>query len=366
MESLILVILVILTVVTVGLILAAYGFRIYHTFKVNEQASFRKKMLPLVYQYMDDGQDYDRFERILKSSNDLQLFAALLYELIDEFEGVERERLQSLLHLPALYKQKLSKLNSGRASNQIRACYYFGRLIHLRESVSDRIEWLLDSPNEYVSYAASSAMMASDDVTLRARALEHNCKTPGVSRLSIIELMYQFHQADMGQYEEEAEVLKNLIADHYTQEKARLVLIRGVADIGYHQLVDFLYEQLLDKFRSDQDGQITVALIDALGKFEYGPLTAFLSRFGLSSPRGNVRLAAVLNLAKIDPLSNVELFVKMLDDKSSRVRIASAYALAQCGREGLLTLSNRMGSDKLSETVIRRIVQETGGIQYVG
>lgn len=366
MESLILVILVILTIVTLGLILAAYGFRMYHTLKVNEQVAFREKLLPLIYQYMDDGLDYDRFERILKSSNDLQLFAALLYELIDEFEGVERERLQALLHLPALYDQKLAKLNSGMASNQIRACYYFGRLIQLRESVSDRIEWLLDSHNEYVSYAASSAMMASDDVTLRARALEHNCKTPGVSRLSIIELLYQFHQADLEQYEEEAEILKNLIADHFTQEKARLVLIRGVADIGYHQLVDFLYEQLLDKFRSDQDGQITVALIDALGKFEYGPLATFLSRFGLSSPRAVVRYASVQNLASIDPISHVELFVKMLDDKSSRVRIASAYALAQCGREGLLTLSGRLGTEKLSDTVIRRIVQETGGLQHVG
>lgn len=366
MESLILVILVILTFVTISLILSAYGFRIYHTFKVNEQAAFRKKMLPLIYQFMDDGQDYDRFERILKSPTDLQLFAALLYELIDEFEGDERERLQALLHLPALYDQKLGKLNSGRSSNQIWACYYFGQLIHLRESVSDRIEWLLDSPDEYVSFAASSAMMASEDVAIRARALEHNCKTPGVSRLSVIELMYQFHKADLGQYEEEAEILKSLISDHYTQDKARLVLVRGVADIGYHQLVDFLYEQLLDKFRADSDGHLTVALIDALGTFEYGPLAAFLARFGLTSPRAIVRYASVQNLASIDPISHIEMFVKMLDDKSSRVRIASAYALAQCGREGLLSLTGRLGSDKLSETVIRRIVQETGGMQYVG
>jgi hypothetical protein len=61
----------------------------------------------------------------------------------------------------------------------------------------------------------------------------------------------------------------------------------------------------------------------------------------------------------------VELFVKMLDDKSSRVRVASAYALAQCGREGLMTLMNRQGTSMLSEAVIRRIVSETEATQYV-
>jgi HEAT repeat protein len=365
MEPLIFVLLAVFFIVAIGLIVAAYAFRFYHTFKLSEHVQFRNKMLPLIYEFMDEGTNYVRFKRMLTTPSELQNFATVLYELIEEFEGEERERLQKLLHLPALYTQKLQKLNSGNPESQIRACYYFGRLIYLRESVSDRIEWLLDSRDEYVSFAAASAMMASEDVGLRAKALIHHCITPGISRLSIIELMYQFHKQELEQGEQESEVILNLIQNDDTTDTAKLVLIRGTADIGYHQLIDFLYSYLMDRFKGDDTGLISVALIEALGRFEYGPLMSFLTRFGVTSPRGAVRFAAVRVLSQVDAQAHVELFVKMLDDKSSRVRVASAYALAQCGREGLMTLMNRQGTSMLSEAVIRRIVSETEATQYV-
>jgi hypothetical protein len=265
---------------------------------------------------MDDGSNYSRFKRLLKTKREIQYFASILYEFIDELDGEERQRLQKLLRLPILYEQKVRKLNSGIQNNQIQACFYFGRLIYLRESVTDRIEWLLDVENEHVSYAAASALMASDESSVRGRALYKQCVKENVSRLSIIELLYQFHRPKLEQFDEEAQLLRDILSDESITDISRIVLIRGIADIGYYQLIDFLYEFLIDHYKADKSGSLTISLINALGKFEYEPVVDFILRRSAKSVFADVRQASVQVLVTLDARKYVNFFVTMLDDKS--------------------------------------------------
>jgi len=366
MGILIFAIVVFLTIVTSSLIAVAFGFRLYHTWESGNSIEFRTRILPLIFEYMEDGSNYSRFKRLLKSKREIQYFAAILYEFIDELDGEERQRLQKLLRLPTLYEQKLRKLNSGNPNSQIQACFYFGRLIYLRESVTDRIEWLLDVENEHVSYAAASALMASDDPNVRGRALLKQCVKEQISRLSIIELLYQFNRPKLEQFEVEAELLREILSNDSITNVSRIVLIRGIADIGYYQLIDFLYEYLIDHYKSDKVGGLTIALLHALGKFEYKPVVDFILRRSSKSDLADVRQASIQVLVTLDTRKYVQHFVMMLDDKSSRVRIAAAYALAKCGSEGLQVLLSRPDSPQLSEKVFKRILTEATGGQYVG
>lgn len=319
----------------------------------------RKECLPKILEFVFDRDDLDAsmVESGVRTKADYQPVLSLLYELLDDIEGDESERIRLILGITVFraYHQKL--LSSRNKDNRIAACKYYSHIIDLTDKEYERLEKMLGDSSVLVIHSAASAIMSSPNVIRRIHALAAVSRRKSISRLAILELLNEYHHTDKDQMDEEAEQLLHLIKADHIQTDHLAIIIKGICDIGYVSIIDELYLLIENGFADDRE-LVLEALIYTIGRFQYGIVVDQILQKYQDDRRPRIRRACAEMLESlVDPLYGPNL-LKLAMDQEFSVRIKSVYALAALGPEGTEYLKVLQKESPENRLMIQSIVSE--------
>lgn len=294
----------------------------------------KNRLYPPILMYLDEDVPLeDVFDVISDKGINYSIFENILYDLAENIEGDQYDRLQKLLKHESLYTYHKNQLESNNELKLIKACRYFSHLISLDRNVVSDVEALLTSGNQLLAHAAASAMMASQDVSDRIIALSTLSVRKKISKMAILELLYEYHRPELDQIDEEARQLRRLIRNELVPEKHLSLLIKGIAELGYLMLADDLYRMFRDEYRYDVTGDLTEAYIFAMGLLNYSEAAPLIRSYIYSEWR-HVRKACATALKEFEGEENLKALFNQLYDRDFEVRFLAARGLADFGEKG--------------------------------
>lgn len=305
----------------------------------------REELYPLILSYMiEESDDLSALESSLSTKDDIEVLLTIMYEIMDSVEGDEIYRLRDILAISAIRSNRFRLLKTAVGNNQLKACAYYARLAQFTPEEFDLFKAFLYQDKLILAHTAATALMNAEQVEHRYLALQAMMVRRRVSRLSILDLIYQFHNRQQDQMDEEAEKLLELIHDTSLPTDNVAVCIKAICEIGYVTISMDLFE-LLESGYWNSSGTVTEALIFAMGRFELGFTAEAIAQRYLDDPRIQVRRAAVESLDRFYDTSLIPMFHKAALDSAFVVRLKSIYALA--------------GFGELAKPVLDQLSQET-------
>jgi len=321
----------------------------------------REELYPLILSYMiDDSEQLISIQKALQRQDDILVLLTIMYEIMDSVEGDEIERLRDILGIEKIRINRRKLLHSDIKDNQIQACSYFARLARFNEEDFELFQRFLHSDQLMLAHTAATALMKVDQVEYRFIALSAIMQRQRVSRLAVLDLVYQFHNRINDQMDEEAEKLLELIKDRSLPIDNIAVCIKGICEIGYVTIAMELFE-LLESGYWDASGTVTEALIYAMGRFELGFTSDAIANRYLQDPRAHVRRAAVETLDRFNDEELLPVFHKFAKDSAFVVRLKSIYALAAFGELAKPILDQLSEETDEMRTLIKGIRAEVEG-----
>lgn len=319
----------------------------------------RKECLPKILEFVFEKDDMDAsmVANGVRTKADYRPVLSLLYELLDDIEGDESERIRLILGISIFREFHHKLLNSGNKDNRIAACKYYSHIVDLTDEEYQRLENMLNDSSVLVIHSAASAIMSSPDVTRRINALSAVSRRKSISRLAILELLNEYHHTDKDQMDEEALHLLELIRDERIPSVHLAILIKGICDIGYISIIDELY-LLIESGFADERELVLEALIYTMGRFHYGVVVDPILEKYQTDGRPRIRRACAEMLESlVDPLYGPNL-LQLAKDQEFSVRIKSVYALAALGTEGTEYLNVLQKESPEHRLMIQSIVSE--------
>ncbi len=253
-----------LTVTTFILFVVTVAMRLKQNRDEKRINEYREKLLPLVFEYLEENVEAVTFEKLL-GSNALKyrVFEETIVKLLRNVEGEEAEKLKRLLMIDSLYKYHLKQLKEGSDVVKIEACNYFRYTNIVRGDVVYILGKFVQSDNTYLAFSAASALMASDTLKDRMHAMETFTKREGISKMALLELFYRFKHDNKSQTTEEAAFLEALISEKSLSTKKRALLIRCVSESNYYLMIKPLQSWLESRDEFWKEPDVLSALIDS-------------------------------------------------------------------------------------------------------
>ncbi|MCH8524411.1 MAG: HEAT repeat domain-containing protein [Balneolales bacterium] len=336
-----------LVLITITMYLFASSVLVRNAHKREEYLIERKKeeLYPIILSYMiEDNDDMQQLEEHVKGKVDIHVLLTIMYEIMDSVEGDEIDRLKDILAIDVVRQDRRKLLRSKNVENRIQACAYYSRLARFDEEEFIFFERFLYSDKLMLAHTAATALMSAENIDYRFLALSAMMKRKRVSRMAILDLLYQFHNRHNDQMDEEAEKLLAIIHDRSLPTDNIAVCIKAICEIGYVTIAMDLFE-LLESGYWNKSGNVTEALIYAMGRFELGFTADSIAERYLSDPRVQVRRAAVEALERFQDESLINSFHKAAKDTEFIVRLKSIYALA--------------GFGEIAKPILNQLAQET-------
>jgi hypothetical protein len=303
----------------------------------------KEQLYPLILDYMvEESSDKDPIIQLVRRKEEITPFVKIMYELLDSVDGNEVGRLKELLGIPyvQLYHARLLRKKNKNALMQ--SCAYFARLGTFSDGEYDTLRKHLDHPSLLMVHAASTAIMATDDVAKRTHAFRKVLVRQRVSRLSLLDLLYLYHYRPIDQMEEESKYLFELIRDKTIPDHNIAMLIKGICDIGYVNLGLNLFELIEQDYWLDSD-LVSDALVYAMGRFGYGFAADLIVEKFASHERALLRRSCAGALEAFNDDAYAPVLYQLAADHEFSVKVKAIYALAglgDLGRDYLDQLSN--------------------------
>ncbi|MDZ7758242.1 hypothetical protein [Rhodohalobacter sp.] len=255
---------ILLTVATFILFTLTVVMRLKQNRDEKRMNGYREKFLPLIFEYMEENIEVSSFENLLGSSAlKYRVFEETIIKLLKNVEGEESEKLKRLLMIDPLYKFHMKQLKEGNNVVKIEACNYFRYTKIVRGDVLYILGKFVQSDNIYLAFSAVSALLASDNLSDRIKALETFIKREGISKMALLELFYRFKHDNKNQTKEEAAFLEALISDKSLSTKKRALLIRCVSESNYYLMIKPLQNWLESRDELWKEPEVLSALIDS-------------------------------------------------------------------------------------------------------
>lgn len=284
--------------------------------------------------YMEGERSISHFESIFSGRGvEFTAFKQIIFELLVNIEGEEADKLRQLLQLDPVYRYHCDLLDSFLFQNRVTAYNYFNYIQLGDDDVIKKIMKDLQSNVQLIAFSAASAMMACTNAFYRGRALEAIVRREEISRMAILEMLYNFHYEDAEALDEEAEILKRLITKTHYPAKNIGILIQGISEIGYHQLPPLLNKKLYSNTSRWNHPEILSALIEAMGNFYYEEASPGIRRY-IYHESQIVRRACVNALAKLPTPENLKALYNMLFDSEIEIKFRAVEALINSGKKG--------------------------------
>ena len=351
----------VLLLITLYLLASSVLVRNAHLREKHYQDKKKELYYPLILAYMVyEDDNLDELRSYIKSDDDILPLLVILYEIMDSVEGDEIERLRDMLALEPIRKYQYRMLSSTHYVNRMDACAYYARLGRLTEEEYKRVSVYLTNQMLMLAHSSATAVMSSSNVEHRKAALKAILLRQRISRLAILDLIYQFHNNEFDQMDEEAEILLELIEDRTFPHDNTSMLIKSACEIGYVTMAIDLVSMLENGYWDDS-ALITEALIYAMGRFSLGFTAEVLIEKYLKDPRPNVRRAVAATLESFDEPEHAEHFYTLAKDEEFAVRLKAIYALAGLGETGAVYLKQLSAETSEMRNLIRGVVAEVEG-----
>ena len=299
---------IILILVTIYLFISSLIVRFAHNRRERYHQNKRKECLPIILEYVfeSDTPDLSKIEKSIRSEKDFNSVLSLIFELLEDVEGNEINRLRSILGIKKIREYHLRLLKKGNRDGKIQACIYYSKLSDQSYSEKNLLKKLLKNSSLLVAHSAATALMADNDPRIRFLALEAISKRSRVSKLAILELLYLFHNTEIDQMDAEAHLLIGLILNQEIPDDHVGIIVKGITDIGYVTMSDNLFLILQHKVVHNRD-LVLESVIYAIGRLQFGIAAEWILDRYKSDPRPRIRRACA---AMIDYLGviNVNYF----------------------------------------------------------
>lgn len=320
-----------ITLVLFGTSLYARARHRAHERRLQELKDF---YFPKIMEYVEGRRSRESFNELFSGRGvDFVAFEEVITGLIEQIEGEEVDKLQYLLELPVIANYHLKQLRSRNDIERIKACNYISYVKLTSEEVTRQVEENLYSDNRILVFSAATALMSSRVLDVRARALRTVLERGTLSGMAVLEMLYKFHKPVLSQMEREADKLKEIIRESEAQPESLSYAIRGVAEIGYTPLSEFLHDLLRDKRSRWQHPVVLCALVHALGGFYYGEASADIRRL-IYHPSPRVRMACVDALGNLPEEENLKALYNLLYDRELKIRYRAVERLLEAGERG--------------------------------
>ncbi|MCH8494190.1 MAG: HEAT repeat domain-containing protein [Balneolales bacterium] len=351
----------VLLLITLYLLASSVLVRNAHLREKHYQETKKEIYYPLILAYMvHEDDNLDELRSYIETEDDILPLLLILYEIMDSVEGDEIERLRDMLALELIRKYQFRMLSSTHYVKRMDACAYYARMGRLTEDEFNRVSVFLTDKMLMLAHASATAVMSSKDVNHRKTALKSILLRQRISRLAILDLIYQFHNNESDQMDEEAAILLELIEDRTFPHDNISMLIKSACEIGYITLAMDLVAMLENGYWDDS-ALITEALIYAMGRFSLGFTSEVLIEKYLTDPRPNVRRAVAATLESFDEAEHAEHFYTLAKDVEFAVRLKAIYALAGLGDAGSVYLRQLSAETSEMRNLIRGVVAEVEG-----
>lgn len=321
----------------------------------------RDELYPFILGYMMEEIDsLDDLSKTLRNKEDISALLTIMYEIMDSVEGDEVNRLRHILAIDRIRKNSLRLLKSSRNTDQLQACAYYSRLGTFTDEELSHFKKFLFSDKLMLAHTAATSIMTLQDVEQRYFALITILGRQRISRMAVLDLIYQFHNRSHDQMDDEAEKLLELIHNRTLPPDNVAVVIKAICEIGYVTIAMELFE-MLESGYWDNAPIITESLIYAVGRFELGFTADSIAERYLSDPRTHIRRAAVETLERFNDEELLPLFEQSAKDPEFVVRLKSIYALAAFGELAKPILDKLASETDEMRNLIRGVVAEVGG-----
>jgi HEAT repeat protein len=350
---------IVLISLTVYLILSSVIFRFINNRRKARYDAKKEECLPKILDYVFSGSDVDTssIQTGLKKRSDFIPVLALIYELLDDVEGSETDRIREVLGIKVFREFHRKLLKSSNRDDKIMACRYYSHLKTFDEKEHKSLNRLLSDKSLLVVHSAAVAIMSLTVVARRSEALVATLKRPSISKLAILELLYLYHHTEIDQMDEEAEALLNIIKNEQIPDNHLAILIKGICDIGYVTLADPFFNLIESNFGKNRE-LVAEALIYAMGNLQYGIATdTILDRY-LNDPRPRLRRACAALIELLQDADYAEQLFILAKDPEFSVRVKAIYALAVIGDAGRSILKRLTEQTSELKIMIRNIVAE--------
>lgn len=345
-------VMLVLVILTLGLFVVSIIARFRHRqydLKVN---ALNEKFYPVILSYLNDDITEDEIEDIFSGQGlEYSVFEDIIFEMLQNLEGEEAYKLQELLFLPPIFQYHLDQLNSSSDVTRIKACTYFSYLRLINYKVITSLLDFLYSDNKLLVFSAASALMASRDIDIRARALYMVVKQKHYSGMAMLEMVYKFHNDEDEQMDEEAEVLKTLINNENIPIDNAAVLIEAASELGYQQLMPYFFERLQSTRLRWRTPNVLKALIKAQGIY-FNLEAAEEIKTHIDHKDPEVRKMVAFALGQFGGEDNLKSLYEMLFDPVYEVKHMATKMLYENGEEGIELLEQSYEESHLNTLLI--------------
>lgn len=324
----------ILVALTLLLFLASIIARTRHWTHEQLVKTYQNKHFPLILEYLDGEITEEEIEKKFKGQGiEFSVFEEIIFEMLENLEGNETDKLRQLLYLSPIFNYHLQQLNSSDNVERIKACNYFSHVRLVNYKVIKRLQALLSSENKMLVFSAASALMASNDVNIRAMALRVVAEQAHYSRMALLEMVYNFHNSEDEQMQEEGEALKKLIDDENIPPKSASVLIEGASELGYQSLLPFFVSKLESTEQRWRDPKILQALIKAQGDYYNSDAFSLIEKF-IDHADSEVRKSIAYVFGRFGGDESLKGLYRLLHDPNYEVKVIAAKSLYENGEDG--------------------------------
>lgn len=327
---LLLIVSMVLLGLTLVLFLSAIIIRVRHRNWSAKLENYRKTLMPHVLNYLEEGNEKEVIEQFTGKNLEYYAFEKIITEMLTHVEGTEADKLKELLFIEPIFDHHFNLLRSSDDVARVKACNYFSNVRLVNYKVIKKLKGYLDSPNQMLVFSAASALMGSDDVNLRVEALSRVAKKDFLSEMAMIELFHKFHSDEDDQNEAEGEALKIVLDEQDIPPANRALFIKGITEIGYYNLVNYLLEKLQDPSREWNHPEVLSAIIKAQGEFNNVKSIKTLRRY-LDHEAPEVVVSALEELGDYGSEDDFPYFKFLLGHEDKNVKKAAVFALLKNG-----------------------------------
>ena len=314
---------VILTLLSIVMILAIIGLRLFTDRRLDHDAEFRKRGLLVLKAFLADKASIEVASTILRKNSDGAL--ALMTEISEKLDQTAQKKLNILIATLPLEKRALSELTSKRWEKRLHAAERLGYIAE--DSALPQLMMALRDPAISVRYAAARSLVrlgCHDAVVPIIQSLD----LPGeISQRRIIEILIGLREASI---EPILGILKNPSSPHsFLSIASRLAgMLKNGRCLPY-----------LQKLLRHEDPNVRLNSVRALASIGDHISIEPISKLG-EDPSWEVRNSVMHALGKLGAQDQIPVLLQGLSDQEWWVRYNAAQALYHLGDEGIKALQN--------------------------
>lgn len=288
-----------------------------------------EKILPILYEYLDSEITKEEFSQHL--TNRFEVISAFKNTnvLIDNFDGEQKAKLKSLLNLNQFNNYFNKSLRSKSTIKIAQACMYFEKKDQTEDSVINRLKTLQYHGYPVIKYAATLALINTDDQDIRDEALRKFILSGDIASMAVNDVVYKYCNLHSDS-NRAAEMLFRYISDASTPVSNAEYIVRMIPVLGYYQLSEDLVTFFKFPYQNDKKGLLTSALIDTLSEISDAQLLELVDESKTwRSQHTAVRLSTAKWIQKFYSTDLDPILIALANDPDLDVRINAQMALLQ-------------------------------------